>query len=65
MCGNLADGKPLHPLENQTVEILIGLLIFGAVIFLLPYIFVGAMAILAIFVGIIALFVAAVKSLFN
>jgi VIT1/CCC1 family predicted Fe2+/Mn2+ transporter len=53
-----------HHVEDSTVEILTGLLIFGAVIYLLPYILAGAMAILAIFVGIIALFVAGVKKIF-
>jgi hypothetical protein len=44
------------------MEFLIGLLIFGAVIYLLPYIIAGVLAVVAVFVGIIALFVAFVKS---
>lgn len=47
------------------MEILIGLLIFGAVIYLLPYIIAGVLAIFAMFVGIIALFVVGVKKLFS
>ena len=65
MCGNLADGKPLHSLENQTVEILIGLVLFGLIIMLFPYILAGLMAVVAIFVAIIAAFVFTVKWLFN
>ncbi len=47
------------------MEILIGLLIFGAVIYLLPYIIAGALALFAIFVGTIALFVVGVKKLLS
>ena len=46
------------------MEILIGLVLFGLVIMLLPYIIAGLLAGFAIFVGLIALFVAGVKKLF-
>ena len=56
VCDNFADDKPFHPLEHQTVEFLIGLLIFGILIYLLPYIIGGAV----ILIMLIGLFIGAV-----
>jgi predicted anti-sigma-YlaC factor YlaD len=44
------------------MEFLIGLLIFGAVIFLLPYIIGGVLAIVGVFIAVLAGFVALIKS---
>jgi hypothetical protein len=44
------------------MEFLIGLLIFGAVIYLLPYILAGIMMLAGIFIAIIVGFVALIKS---
>jgi hypothetical protein len=44
------------------MEFLIGLLIFGAVIYLLPYILAGFMLLVGLFVAFIMAFVALIKS---
>lgn len=46
------------------MEILIGIVLFGLIFMLAPYIIGGLMALVAIFVGIVALFVAGVKKIF-
>ena len=47
------------------MEILIGLVLFGLVVMLFPYILAGLMALVAMFVAVIAAFVFLVKRLFS
>jgi Flp pilus assembly protein TadB len=65
MCGDLADGKLSHPLEDQTVDFLITLVLIGLVVVLFPYILAALVVVSGLFIAGITIFVMVVKSLFK